>query len=464
MLRLAKLNPFRNLPNPREVWAWGMYDLANQSFTLLIITLLFSRYMEAVVVPPGPAGDTGPGKFTWALIHGGSLLLVVIVSPLAGAIGDIRGWRKQILIATGVLCACLTAALGYIGPGMILLAALLYVPANLCYQIGENFLASFLPEVSTSRNIGRVSAIGWTMGYVGALVLLIIVVLGMLRLGREDTETWPPFFIFAGAWFLIFMIPATIVLRNDQPVARDGGGLLRQSFGRLAETVGQVRRYRQLAMFLLAFFIYGFGVQVVIGFASIIAASYGFEKAQLVGFVAQITVTAGVAAGLTMLFQDRIGARFTVMIYLVVWLVSCAGLIAIKLIWPAQGPQWPLWVVGNGLGFGLGGIGTASRSMVGRFTPKHKRAEFFGLWGFVYKLAGGLGVLSFGAVAGLFGEVASLVLLWSFFLVGLLLMLPVNEVAGVCAARRVEREWEKDRDGEHPLPEAPSRHEGGEFL
>ncbi len=457
---LARLNPFRGLPNRREVWAWGMYDLANQSFTLLIITLLFSRYVEVVVVPPGPDGDTGGGKFAWAAMHGGSLLLVVALSPVIGAIGDLRGWRKRILIATGVLCACLTCGLGLVGSGSVALAAALYVPANLGFQIGENFLASFLPDVSTSRTIGRISAIGWTMGYVGALILLIAAMIGMVGFGRQDTGSWRPFFIFAGIWFLVFMIPAALVLPRDEPVAMRRAGLLRQSFGRLAETARQAGRYRQLAMFLLAFFIYGFGVQVVIGFASIIAASYGFKDVQLVGFVAQVTVTAGIAAALTISFQDRIGAKATVMIYLGVWLVSCAGLIAIKLIWPQEGPQWPLWVVGNGLGFGLGGIGTASRSMVGRFTPRHKRAEFFGLWGFVYKLAGGLGVLSFGAVAGLFGEVASLVLLWSFFLIGLLLILPVNEVAGVCAARRVEREWEKGR----LAPEVPTKLEGGSMV
>ncbi|MFG0283230.1 MAG: MFS transporter [Phycisphaerales bacterium JB039] len=438
---LRRLNPFRDLPNPREVWAWGMYDLANQSFTLLIITLLFSRYVEFVVVGPDAEGDTGAGKLAWSLIHGGSLLLVVVLSPVVGAIGDLRGWRKQILVFTGVLCACLTCGLGLVGAGAIALAAALYMPANICYQIGENFLASFLPDVSTSRTIGRISAIGWMMGYVGALLLLIAAMGGMLLFGREDTAAWRPFFIFAGLWFLIFMIPATLILRDDDPVADRSDGLLRQSFGRLADTVRQASRYRQLAKFLLAFFIYGFGVQVIIGFASIIAAGYGFEKVQLVVFVAQITITAGIAAALTMTFQDRIGAKATVMIYLGVWILSCAGLIAIKLIWPSQGPQWPLWVVGNGLGFGLGGIGTASRSMVGRFTPRQKRAEFFGLWGFVYKLAGALGVLSFGAVAKLFGDLASLLLLGSFFIIGLLLILPVNEVAGVCAARRVERQW-----------------------
>jgi UMF1 family MFS transporter len=114
-------------------------------------------------------------------------------------------------------------------------------------------------------------------------------------------------------------------------------------------------------------------------------------------------------------------------------------LVVIKLVWPGGGPQWPLWVVGNGLGVGLGGIGTASRTLLARFTPKDRRAEFFGLWGMTYKLAAAVGVLSFGAVARVFGELASLVLLAAFFGVGLVLMLRVNEVSGLRAAMRADR-------------------------
>lgn len=466
----ARLNPFRGLPNPREVWAWGMYDLANQSFTLLIITLLFSLYVQQVVTPhpmvtpdqlaaikaaAGSGAALPPdlaslrdaadladrtGAFRWSLMHGGSLILVVVLSPIIGALADIRGWRKQVLIGTGIVCCVLTGALGLVGPGALLLAALLYIPANLCYQIGENFLASFLPDVSTPRNIGRVSATGWTMGYVGALLLLIGALIGMMVFGLKTVAQWRPLFVFAGVWFAINMIPTIVFLRDDapQPEAR-ALGMIRASIGRVMDTIAHTRHYRQLALFLTAFLIYGFGVQVVIGFASIIAKSFGFEQTELVIFVAQITITAGIAAFGTGKFQDAIGAKTTVLIYLVVWMLSCGGLVAVKLIWPVHGPQWPLWIIGNGLGFGLGGVGTASRSMVGRLTPKHRTAEFFGLWGVSYKLAGALGVLSFGAVARAFGELASLCLLFGFFVVGFVLVLPVNEIAGVRAARRAER-------------------------
>jgi len=155
--------------------------------------------------------------------------------------------------------------------------------------------------------------------------------------------------------------------------------------------------------------------------------------------VTRITRGAGVAAAITSTFQDRIGGRATVLAYLGVWIASAAGLLLIKLIWPSGGPQWPVWVIGNGLGFALGGVGTASRALVARFTPRHRTAEFFGLWGMTYKFAGAVGVLSFGAVARVFGDAASLGLLLSFFVAGALLVARVDETAGMLAARRAER-------------------------
>ncbi len=524
---LERLNPFRGLPNPKRVLAWSLYDLANQSFTLLIITLLFGLYVQKVVTPHPPVpsemreavqaamreGDTEKaapseeaveaaghapasstktdtegvasdppvddpaaaaaqatpqrvadlareqrraddlGKWNWALLGGASLLIVVVLSPLLGALADCRGWRKRFLVASGVVCSLLTCALAFIGTGDLLLAAAIYIPANVCFQLGENFLASFLTDVSTPKNIGRVSATGWTMGYVGALVLLIITAGVMSTFKLLDPASWRPFFVFAGVWFLVGIIPATIVLPRDCGdglAARDG--LIAQSFGRTVETFRRAMRYRQLMAFLLAFFVYGFGVQVVVGFAAIIAGSFGFNDVLLIVFTLQITITAGLSSFATGFFQHRLGIKATISVFLAVWIVSCAGLLAARLIWPTDGPQWPIWVVGNGLGFGLGGIGTASRAMVGRFTPAHRTGEFFGLWGLSYKLAGAVGVLSFGGIARLFGDAASLALLLGFFVAGAMLMVPVNEVRGYRAAARAQRDHLR---AAHAVPPGP---------
>lgn len=162
---LTRLNPFARLPNGRVVWAWGMYDLANQSFTLIINTLLFSIFFKEVVVGVGTPQSAARGDSLWSITFASSMLVVVVLSPFAGALADARAWRRRFLLGTGLVCVALTCSFAGLGPGMIVLAIALYIPANVAYQLGENFLASFLPSVSTSRNIGRVSGIGWAMGY-----------------------------------------------------------------------------------------------------------------------------------------------------------------------------------------------------------------------------------------------------------------------------------------------------------
>lgn len=449
-----------------------MYDFANQSFTLLIITLLFSLFVKQAVTPWPPMTDAQAerialiesgeasldpgaepeiatlleerraadraGSWNWSLMHGTGLLLVVLASPVVGALADSRGLRKQLLIGTGVLCCALTCSLAGIGPGMLTLAALLYIPANICYQLGENMLASFLPQIAERRNLGRISAIGWTMGYAGALALLIIVFIAIKLTGRDDPPQWRPFFIFAGLWFAIGMLPSVFLLRDDPPDRTISRNLVAESLGRVRDTLRHASRYRDLVLFLTAFFVYALGVQTVIAFASILAERFGIVGNQLVVFVLQITLTAGLASIATARFQDRIGARATVLIYLAVWILSCAGLLAMTFV-PRVPTAW-FWIVGNGLGFALGGIGTSSRSMVARFTPRHRTAEFFGLWGMAYKLAGAIGVLSFGAVTRLLGHEASSILLTSFFIAGFFLVLPVRELRGYRVARRAERD------------------------
>ena len=444
------LNPFRKLPNGKAVWAWGMYDLANQSFTLIINTLLFSIFFKEVVVggtlsPADAAADpdlvaqtAARADSLWSITFSASMFVVVLLSPFVGALADARAWRRRFLLGTGLVCVAMTCALAGLSAGTIALAILLYIPANIAYQIGENFLASFLPSVSTPRTIGRVSAIGWTMGYVGALLLLVFCAAGMKLFNLGHPADWGPFFIFAGLWFLLGMTPTALFLPEPpaNPAPR-GVSIARATLDRMADTLHSAAHYTHLVRFLTAFFVYGMGVQVIIAFASILARDFNFDTTKLVLFVLQLTVTAGIAAIVTARYQDRIGTRVTIMAYLVIWLASASGLFVVSLLTPR--PEWAFWLAGNGIGLGIGGIGTASRAMVGRFTPQHKTAEFFGLWGMVYKLAGVVGVLAFGQIKAWIGLPAALALLAGFFVGGMLLLLRVSETAGLRAARRAER-------------------------
>jgi MFS transporter, UMF1 family len=428
---------FQNLKNPKEVFAWGLYDLANQSFTLLIITLLFPIYFKSVAV-----GDQQRGDSLWSIGVSAALLTVVLLSPFVGSYADARAKRKQLLMITGTLCSILTIAMTFIAPGQWWLGLALFIPANICYQLGENLLASFLPALSTPRTIGRVSAIGWAMGYLGSLILLICVISGVNLFGWEQTPDWKWFFILAGAWFFVWMLPAGFILHEpphqDPPKQTNGSKL---AIDRMIATLKEATHFNQLTKFLIAFFIYGLGVQTMIAFAAILASDFGIKEMGLFVFTLQIALTAGITAIVVSRYQDRIGAKPTISIFLVVWMLSTGGLLLAKLTGAASGSnQWIFWVIGNGIGIGLGGIGPSSRSMVGLFAPTARVGEFFGLWGMTYKLAGAVGVLSFGQVKAWIGDAPALTLLTSFFAVGLILLMSVSVPNGIRAAKQANRQ------------------------
>jgi UMF1 family MFS transporter len=463
---LRRLNPFRSLPNPREVWAWGMYDLANQSFTLLINTLLFAVYFKQVVVGDDTEALSAKGDRLWGVVVSASMLTVVVLSPFLGALADGRGWKKKFLMGTGVVCVALTCAFAAIGEGQIALAIALYIPANIAYQLGENFMASFLPEVSTPANIGRISAIGWTMGYIGALGLSVALILSIFVFGIEDKHEWPALFVFAGLWFLGGMIAPAISLREAPATALHPGvsNPAVEALTRIRETFRDAERYRQLRRFLTAFFAYGMGMQTVIFFAAIIATDIAFKgrddaETMLFVFTILLTITAGAGAVLTSMIQDRIGSMRTLKMFLVVWMIALFGLAAytISANRGAPWPFWTFWPIGGLIGFGLGGVGPASRATVGAFTPRHKTAEFFGLWGLSYKLAAVVGVGAFGLVKAGLGDEASLALLFGYFALGFGLLFAVREDVGIEAARQAERDvGMAPRDAARWTHEAPT--------
>ena len=429
--------PFRSLPNPREVWAWGMFDLANQSFTLLIITLLFPIYFKQVAV-----GDPQRGDALWSIGVSTALFIVVALSPFIGAFADAHRCRKRLLMLTGSLCVLLTGLLALVDAGWGWYALLIFVPANILYQLGENLLASFLPGLSTTRTIGRVSAIGWTMGYVGGVLLLMIVAALAFGVGKKDPEQWRVFFVIAAVWFGMGIIPAGLYLRepkHENQLGQDTRGPIE----RVTETLKHASNYKQLMRFLLAFLVYGFGVQTMIAFAAILASDFGIEGTRLILFTLQLTVSAGLTAIVVAKYQDRIGVRITIIVFLSVWIASCLSLLLVKLLIPTDPPEWLFWAIGNGIGIGLGGIGTSSRAIVGMFAPRHRTAEFFGLWGMTYNLAGAIGVLAFGQIKAWVGDAAALGMLTGFFAFGLILFLRVRVIDGIRAARRNERarEW-----------------------
>ena len=436
-MNLLKFSPLKDVAPPRQLWSWISFDVANQSFTLLINTLLFPIFLSQVVVQNDSIDDR-----VWALAFGSSMLITALFSPIAGAMADERACKKKWMIGTGLSCGLLTCALALIDNGNLWLALLLYIPANFAFSIGENFLASFLPSLARQDQVGRVSGFSWACAYSAALLLLIITAILMLACGLQAVESWRPFFVFAGLWFIAFTIPTMLWLK-EPPMAKSNlpqRNLIIAGFSRLADSLRHIGQHRDLALLLIASLFYGTGMTVIVFYASKLAEEFGFTQVKLVLFVAVITVSGVIGTIVPTLFQDRIGHRRSILIFTVLWLFTAlgfAGYSALHSAHLAQHPQspfpvWPLWLIGNLLGFGLGSLGSANRAFVSYLTPPGREAETFGIWGLVWKITA-ITTFPFAWVKDVVGNTEALLVLAAFVAVGLVLSIFINEKRGALA-------------------------------
>lgn len=422
-------NPLDGLDRQREIWAWGFYDLANQSFTLLINTLLFPIFFREVVV-----GSTSQGDALWGLAAGGAYLIVAVLSPLLGAMADYRAVKKRMLVTMCVVCVLATCALATLPPGAAYLAVAIYVIAAVAYSIGDNFVGAFLPELATPSTMGRVSAFGWGIAYFGALVILVLTTAAMALMAWDTPDQWRPLFVAAGVWYLVMAIPTFLVLREraaPRPIPA-GRTLLSIGFSRTMETIGHARRHRHLFRFLWVMFVYSMGVNAMIFFSALIAKDFGFGGAALAGFLIPITICGVLAAVVVGRIQDRIGGRTTVHVFLGVWVLTAGAIIGLRIMvnagYAAQA-EWLFWIVGCLVGASMGGLGTAGRAMVGVFTPVERTAEFFGLWGVAVRLSGVIGIAGFGLLRG-WSEMGSIAALMGVFILAGMMLFMVDERAG----------------------------------
>lgn len=151
----------------REVFGWAMYDFANSGYTTVVLTAVFNAYFVSVV-----AQGAAWGTFAWTAALAASSALVMLTMPTIGAFADLRAAKKRLLVFTTIGCVVATAALALAGPGDVALAVVAIVVSNLCYAYGESLAAAFLPELSRTESLGRVSGWGWSFGYFGGMLTL----------------------------------------------------------------------------------------------------------------------------------------------------------------------------------------------------------------------------------------------------------------------------------------------------
>ncbi|HRP35262.1 MAG TPA: MFS transporter, partial [Gammaproteobacteria bacterium] len=281
----------------REIFGWAMFDFANQAYTLLIITVVFGDLFTRVIV--GSDGDDYRfGNFLWSLALSTSYLMVVVCSPIAGAIMDYTAAKKRFLFASYVLTVAATAALYFVAPGYALLGVLLLIVSNFAYSIGEAFIASFLPDLGPPEDLGKISGFGWALGYVGGMASAVFVLLVLGEVSAENFERIRWVGPWAAVFFLVTAIPTFIWVRERGVPRRlpPGQGYTAVGIARVRETLRDLKRQQDLATLLLSTFFAMSGIYIIITYAFIYGAQViGWEEhiRTLMFIIVQITAAVG---------------------------------------------------------------------------------------------------------------------------------------------------------------------------
>jgi UMF1 family MFS transporter len=411
----------------REIFGWAMFDFANSSYTTIVVTVAYSVFFTSLVAPPGR------GDALWGL---GVLIangLVVLSSPVVGAFADQTGRKKALLAATWLSCVLGTAALALVGPGDVALGISLFVLSNVGFSLGENLIAAFLPEIARSEQMGRVSGLGWGLGYLGGLASLFAV--RPLLAGGFVAENLPRLqlaWMLTAVFFFLAALPTFAFLRERAPRGRveSVAALFGGAFGRLRTTARSLRSFSELGRFLLAFFVFSCGLTSVIAFAGIYAVTtLGFTSGELIGLFLALQLSASGGALLFGWIQDRLGAVRTLGWVLGLWIAVVVATASV----PSKAWFWPVALCA---GLGIGSLQAAARALVGLFSPAQKNGEFFGFWGLAGKAAYAVGPAVFGLVSSASGSQRTAVAAMGvFFVMGLGLLRGVDSRRGVDQAR-----------------------------
>jgi UMF1 family MFS transporter len=413
----------------REIFGWCMFDFANSSYTTLMLTFSFPIYFREVVV--AAAGMEGMKDSLWGLSVSISQAIVLFTAPVVGAIADYSGAKKRFLGFTYAGCIAGTAALAALSPANLIPCMAAFVFATVCFSSGENIVAAFLPEIASPEKMGRISGLGWALGYLGGLGSLFACMPFLLPgIDAEHAGGVRLSFVAVALFFLLGGLPTFLFLR-ERAVPRPlppGRGYVGVGISRTLETLARVRRYRQLFRFLGVFLLYTCGINIVVVFANVFAKeAMGMSMKELLIFFCILQLSASIGAFAFGMLQDRLGAKVAIQLSLVLWIAACLGA-----YWTTS--LGLFYVVGNLAGMAMGAAQSGGRALVGTFSPVSRSGEFFGFWGLSWKLSGVIGPLVFGLTSDALGMRPAILVTTGFFVLGLIAMSFIDEEEGRRAA------------------------------
>lgn len=417
--------------------AWAFYDWANSVYSLVISSAVFPLYFNAVTSSANHSqveifGITyqNTALYTYSLSF--AFLIVAIISPLLSGIADYTGNKKSFMkffcYLGSVSCAALFFFKGdniYFGLGMSILASIGFWGSLVFYN-------AFLPEVAPPDEQDNLSAKGFSMGYIGASLLLIITLLmiqmpdtfGLADSGQASRLS----FLMVGIWWAGF---AQITFRRlpDNPYHhKPDNHYIWKGYVEIRKVLKQLKDLKSLRRFLYSFFFFSAGVQTVIYVAGIFGAEeLGLESSKLILTILIIQFVAIGGAYLFSMLSRKLGNLQALKVAIVIWAAICA--LAYSLTKDDPSVELKFYALGAIVGLVMGGIQSLSRSTYSKMLPEtESHASFFSFYDVSEKIAIVLGTVAFGWINQVTRSMnMSVLVLGLFFVIGFLLMLRVRK-------------------------------------
>lgn len=416
----------------RAVIAWGLWDWGSASINAVATSFVFTVYLTGSAF--GDAATTSQA-LSLALTLAG--LVVLITAPITGQRSDASAHRKRWLgINTGVVVLMLALMIfvredtAYLWFGLTLLAV-----GTVFYELASVNYNAMLSQISTPRTVGKVSGFGWGMGYLGGIVLLLVLYFGLIKpevglfgVTAADGMAVRVSMLLAAIWFAVSALPLLFAVPENTPstpgAARIG---FFASYRVLFGTVASLwRESRTTVWFLLASAIFRDGLTGVFTFVGVLATgTFGLTAADVLIFAIAANVVAGIVTMASGFFDDRFGPKPVMIVSLVALVVG--GILIFVL---HDGGPAVFWGLGLAMAMFVGPAQSASRTFLARSIPTGREGEVFGLYATTGRAAVFLAPMMFGVFVTLGGHQYWGVLgLVAVLLVGLALLLPVRSPA-----------------------------------
>lgn len=377
----------------RQVLAWAFYDWANSAFATVVIAgffpIFFKEFWSIGI-------ESTVSTFRLGIANSVASLVVLVLAPILGAIADQGALKKRFLLIFACIGIAATAWLGGVGQGLWLYAAIIYVIATIGFSGANVLYDALIVDVAPKKKYDSVSGIGFSLGYLGGGLLFALCVVISLHpawfgLASSIQAVRISFFITA-IWWALFSLPLLWHVREKKTQRQSFGDSVRRGIQQLIQTFRDIRKYKPVVVFLVAYWLYIDGVDTIVRMAVDYGLALGFTPQDLITALLLVQFIGFPSALVFGWLGQRIGPKTGILIGLWVY----AGIT----IWAYSiSDTWEFYGIAIAIGLVQGGVQALSRSLYASLIPADSAAEFFGFYNFLGKFAAVIGPVMMGWVA-----------------------------------------------------------------